>query len=266
MTWLKRSNEPAELKAVREAQLPILRGLPGVPKSDDIKGYRVVSGKLWKSQYLKCCYCEAKIPESFNDVEHFRPKATANRLPGCSSDHGYWWLAFTWTNLLYSCPGCNRISKGILFPLGDGSQGALAEAEEFHSEVPLLLDPYEHSHVAHIEYRFVRLKDGGRWYARPRKRSQCGSYTIKTLGLNRSELLELRQDHYEVNLVGLLADFKKVMDSKCAEDIRIAQVKLSRLFGVRAVFSSFSYDVLVQNFPNEIMEKFGCSWPNPTDL
>jgi len=41
----------------------------------------------------KCAFCEQK--EELTHVEHYRPKDT------------YYWLAFSWDNLLMSCPTCN---------------------------------------------------------------------------------------------------------------------------------------------------------------
>lgn len=53
----------------------------------------------------KCAYCEQKM-ERYN-VEHYRPKTT------------YYWLAFSWDNLIMACPDCNG-SKGTNFDLGHG--------------------------------------------------------------------------------------------------------------------------------------------------
>lgn len=65
-------------------------------KSDDIKN------KLREIYHGKCAYCETSV-EQF-DVEHFRPKRG-----------GYYWLAYSWDNLLLSCPICN-VAKGNSFP------------------------------------------------------------------------------------------------------------------------------------------------------
>jgi len=50
----------------------------------------------------KCAFCEQRV-EQYH-VEHYRPKAT------------YYWLAFSWDNLLLSCPTCNQ-NKGVNFEL-----------------------------------------------------------------------------------------------------------------------------------------------------
>lgn len=50
----------------------------------------------------KCAFCEQKI-EQYH-IEHFRPKKT------------YYWLAYSWDNLLMACPTCNE-HKGVQFDL-----------------------------------------------------------------------------------------------------------------------------------------------------
>ncbi|NOS87650.1 MAG: TIGR02646 family protein, partial [Methylococcaceae bacterium] len=56
-------------------------------KQDDVK---IALKNIYHS---KCAFCEQKI-EQFH-VEHYRPKQT------------YYWLAFSWDNLLLSCATCN---------------------------------------------------------------------------------------------------------------------------------------------------------------
>lgn len=90
MIPISRGPEPANLAAVRVAQLQLLRALGRPPVSKEIDGYKVVGHELWAVQRHKCCYCERRIMKSFNDVEHYRPKASANRTPGSPDGHGYW--------------------------------------------------------------------------------------------------------------------------------------------------------------------------------
>lgn len=53
----------------------------------------------------KCAYCEQKM-ERYN-IEHYRPKKI------------YYWLAFSWDNLIMACPTCNGF-KDIHFDLEVG--------------------------------------------------------------------------------------------------------------------------------------------------
>src|SRR5688572_2329189 len=74
----------------------------------DFEGYGQIEIKepMFKAQGRKCCYCEQRCALENNDVEHFRPKRRANRVPGLRDRGGYWWLTFAWDNLLFSCRQC----------------------------------------------------------------------------------------------------------------------------------------------------------------
>lgn len=66
-------------------------------KQDDVK-------KALQTQYKnKCAFCE-QYSERW-DVEHYRPKTI------------YYWLAYSWDNLLYACPTCNQDYKKAKFDL-----------------------------------------------------------------------------------------------------------------------------------------------------
>ncbi len=65
-------------------------------KLDDIKG------RLKKIYNSKCAFCEQKVEQLH--VDHFRPKKI------------YYWLAYSWDNLILACPTCNE-HKGINFEL-----------------------------------------------------------------------------------------------------------------------------------------------------
>lgn len=264
MRLLNRSTEPVDLSKVRIAQLNVLRALGREPKSKEISGYALAGEELWKIQHKKCCYCEAKLLLKYNDVEHYRPKTTADRLPGCRSTHGYWWLAFTWSNLMFSCSGCNRSAKRVRFPLANGTSGSLAEDLTFLGEKPLLINPYEINPTEHIT--FIRESYKGtslsRWYARPRNASILGNYTIDVCDLNRAELLEMRQDHWDNALSPPISDLSDALRSS---DIALAKahfVGIIRLFSPAMIFSAFSYDAITQTIPgSDINRVLGVTWP-----
>ena len=66
----------------------------------------------------KCVWCESR-PDSMGpaDVDHYRPKHRAEglRKGEIHPDH-YWWLAYSWDNLVYCCQACNR-AKRTRFPV-----------------------------------------------------------------------------------------------------------------------------------------------------
>lgn len=71
---------------------------------DDKNRYKVgsVQKRLNKIYHLKCAYCEKKLLDSPKHIEHYRPKSI------------YYWLAYSWDNLLLSCGNCNS-AKGNRF-------------------------------------------------------------------------------------------------------------------------------------------------------
>lgn len=194
MIPILRGREPDDLRQVRARELPVLRQQARSGTIGKIKGYNCVAMPLWTMQHHKCCYCELIIPLSYNDVEHYRPKAKADRSPGCTTDHGYWWLAFHWENLLISCAGCNRSAKKTRFPLDVGSVTLAAGRVPPGQESPLLLDPARDNGIEHIEFVPRRASPGARmerWVPIPRQGSRRGWFTIDVLRLDRQELLEL---------------------------------------------------------------------------
>ena len=59
-------------------------------KQEDIKN------ELKRLYNSKCGFCEKDVTDHTPHVEHYRPKAK------------YWWLAYSWDNLLLACEECNR--------------------------------------------------------------------------------------------------------------------------------------------------------------
>ena len=165
----------------------------------------------------KCAYCEADTAVvAHGDVEHFRPKDL------------YWWLAYSMDNYNFSCQICNQTYKSNHFPVsGPRLAGpAMPEAlpagpalealaatlcpdpasttshalrkllrsEGAHLPDPYLDDPEKlFSWEANDLAREVRLVARGR-STRARNAAQAAQ---TVLGLNRSELLLLRWQHYD---------------------------------------------------------------------
>ena len=65
---------------------------------------RSVQTRLNEIYHLKCAYCEQKLWDAPKHMEHYRPKNI------------YYWLAYSWDNLLLSCGSCNS-SKGTRFKI-----------------------------------------------------------------------------------------------------------------------------------------------------
>lgn len=96
---------PDWLDAAREAKLKIQQA------ADDQERAAVLKecAEVWRDAKIllkpimmdKCWYCETPNPRSDNSIDHFRPKSV------------YWWLAFDYENMRFSCTYCNsrRVDK-----------------------------------------------------------------------------------------------------------------------------------------------------------
>jgi len=184
MIEIARPPEPAALALVRGEKLAAARDAVARGIEVDFNGYDIVKEELFAMQHRKCCYCE-KLEEQakYRDVEHYRPKAR------------YWWLAWTWENLLFACMDCNREQKRDRFPLSPGDTLLLAEQAPPGAERPLLLDPSDPSvdPTHEIEFRRERVLGRERWV--PRGVTARGRKTIDVCGLDRPNLLDLYADH-----------------------------------------------------------------------
>lgn len=258
MINIKRGLEPESLKNVFATQITKLRNLGSIPQSKDIDGYRVVSSELWHAQHFKCCYCERVIPEKFNDVEHFRPKASAARSPGCTSTHGYWWLSFSWENLLFACPGCNRSNKNDAFPLKLGSVSLTAEEYPPGAEVPLLIDPAGNTNpTLHLEFYPLRNRASTVWWVRGRNGSELGQTTVKTLNLNAMEYRELRSRYVEVYIEPAVQRLNLCLASGNRDRIDDALDHARALLNPRANYVALASDALRFYVPNSKLTERG---------
>lgn len=150
-----------------------------------------VKGRLVEAQHHKCAFCESKVTHvAYGDVEHFRPKSGVRQSPGDDLMRpGYYWLAYEWENLFLACELCNRRHKQNLFPLEDPSTRARSHHDDISDEDPFFLHPSNDEPEQHIGFRKgVAFAKGG---------SFRGGETIAALGLNRTELYEMRASDYE---------------------------------------------------------------------
>lgn len=261
----RRAREPQELIDVRSKEIPKLEAIRGqgkAIKSDDIKGYDVVKETLWKDQHYKCCYCEQRIPSQYNDVEHYRPKARADRLPGCTLTHGYWWLAFTWENLLLACPTCNRSWKNDQFPLKTGSV-ALAEREMPHGkEEPLVIDPAVKSAMPHIRFKPDNSTGEPLWVAEARNGCEYGDFTIRVCGLNDEQTVIIRSYHVEHTVMREVRRIQAVPANDRNALVEAVDEIARHFLDPAALFVGATYDALVYH-TGPILEQYGLAWPMP---
>lgn len=147
--------------------------------------YADIKSCLEDIYHQKCAFCETSA--ELMQVEHFRPKRG-----------GYYWMAFSWDNLLLSCPTCNT-HKGDKFPLETCGVRAVFkntedENENIHNlssryditEKPLLINPETVSQDLLDNFQFG--KDG----SISSDNERC-TKTIEICGLDRDTLRQRRK-------------------------------------------------------------------------
>lgn len=264
MIRVDRGPEPGELPGKREQGLRRLRERSereGSLEPGDFQGYEVAAVPLFLAQGKKCCYCEKDFERAYNDVEHFRPKARAQRGPGFS-EHGYWWLAWTWENLFFACPSCNRTYKNMQFPLGEGSVPLVPEQQPPGAERPMLIDPCRDDPLDFIEFRPVTIRGRTTWL--PHGKNPRGDKTIEVLGLDREGLVGLYTEHVNRDVRAKITSFKRVIDSGESRAIQQEWRRLVRsLLRRDARFAALSHDVLAHEFPEARREEWRLELPRP---
>ena len=144
---------------------------------------------LFSMHHGKCCYCERRRDKAREpDVEHYRPKGGVKG----ETHPGYWWLAYKWQNLLWSCKSCNEDKKGTYFPVA-GSRVS-DENGDLATENPLLLNPAVDDCEQFFLYDWDEA-DEMLVKMQVRDENPRGIMTKKILDLNRLELLRERGDY-----------------------------------------------------------------------
>jgi len=158
-----------------------------------IYGHADVKSALVRLHSGKCCYCESKVRHvSPGTIDHYRPKTGSQQAAGEPLLRpGYYWLAYDWKNLLFTCEGCNMQHKRNLFPLANPGSRARSHHDDPSKEQPLLIDPSAEDPAQFIGFReevAFAMGDNVR-----------GRTTIEMLKLNeRKDLVERRRERLEI--------------------------------------------------------------------
>ncbi len=205
MIRLKMGSEPQKLRDERNKRLPLAiaafnahgHGTREFKKT--LAGYDVVKDSLRQKQHGKCAFCERNEDPFNQPVEHFRPKAAADdfaagKWTGRVTTH-YWWLTWTWSNLLFACDDCNRTgSKGNRFPIETGQVRVVAPVRplarlskshfDVSNEPALLINPRLEDPFEHIEWMPVNRKLPKKsWTWEMIGRTPRGKMTIEAIDL-----------------------------------------------------------------------------------
>jgi hypothetical protein len=242
MIRIERSHEPTELGPVRETGLSLARAALRSGARPELSGYDIAKPTLAERQYYKCCYCE-KVEEQpkYRDVEHYRPKSQ------------YWWLTWTWDNLLFACVDCNREHKRGRFPLAQGSVPLAAEQLPPGGEQPLVLDPADRGSdpTAEIEFRSERVQRRERW--RPYGLTERGRTTIDVCGLDRPSLLTLYTEHVAHHVRPRISD---LLAAHRESDVPGVVRAWRSLLAPARPFRALSYDALRTLVPADVCARY----------
>jgi len=160
--------------------------------------YSDVKTALNNLYHKKCAFCEQRV--EVPHVEHFRPKSI------------YYWLAYSWDNLLLACSTCNSL-KGNRFNIIGLQYSFVFNAtntyKNIHSscamldnvEQPLLINPETEDSSSD----FIFDKNGG-----VRSNNLRVAHTINECGLSRDDLKYQRKK--------ILDDFKRDVESSFLEN------------------------------------------------
>ncbi|MGJ6980951.1 AAA family ATPase [Aestuariimicrobium soli] len=141
----------------------------------------------------KCGYCESELgPATVDNVDHYRPPRDALGSDGSVSPDHYWWLAYTWANLILACTDCIK-HKGARFPVVGERIGP---DDQLSAEQPLLVNPRDH---LEDPYRLLVFQADGTVASTDAR----GIATIEVLALNRRALVKARAQVWAEVTAGL---------------------------------------------------------------
>jgi uncharacterized protein (TIGR02646 family) len=240
-THLKRglAATTANCAAFDAESLLFTEGLKSFEFDKTIYGHDSVKKQLAAAQYDKCCYCEDKFRAAASgDVEHFRPKKAIRQAIRHPLEHpGYYWLAYSWSNLFFSCEICNRIGKKSYFPLHDPTKRSRIHSENIENEQPLLLDPGG-PEDPRVHIHFDGASANG---VTPR-----GRQTVETINLNRPALREKRLG--EANHLLRMREIIAISEANPSPDLAAiaddARTYLLNAVKPDAIFSAMAQDIL----------------------
>jgi len=229
----------ANCAAFDAESLLFIEGLEGFDFDTGIYGHASVKSQLETAQHGKCCYCENRFRAAApGDVEHFRPKKGVRQNNGHPIEYpGYYWLAYSWSNLYFVCPNCNRSGKRSFFPLRDSTKRARIHTDNIQHEQPLLVDPGGPDDPRdHIQFHGEVAKGV----------TAKGRQTVKTLQLDRQALNEERL--VEANRIKMMRDIVKTHEANPSPQYKVIADKARRYLEnavkPEAIFSAMAQDLL----------------------
>lgn len=167
---------------IRELEQAFETGQVKFEFDSNLYGHKTVKEALILVQHGKCCFCESDVQHiAHGDVEHFRPKGGIQINESAPlSQPGYYWLAYDFDNLFFSCQICNQSYKKNFFPLVDEAKRVRShrDAAKIKDEAPLIVNPGLDQPPEHIFFNREI----------PVGIDEKGALTIRRTGLDRDNL------------------------------------------------------------------------------
>jgi len=194
-----------------------------------------VEDKLIEIYHSKCAYCEKDISDDDKHIEHYRPKSR------------YFWLAYSWDNLILCCSRCNKI-KGDKFETIHCS--ILYGGEEFNNihnlgidydkiEQPKTINPERENILEEVYFD----RDGQIFSKNSRV-----DYTINDVcNLNRKELIQKRIKVINGFINRVNGHFKHYLDAKNYRDYSMFEPDIQELIeecSIEREFYTFRYFII----------------------
>lgn len=264
MIRVRRGTEPRALATARKKRLAAATEAhlaSGTVSEDLLTGYKLeaVTAHLHTAQHGKCAWCEQPIRLTGAHIEHYRPKNGAWRhrrrvKPHEIDPHCYWWLTWTWENLLLSCGPCNNpANKGNYFwlktPWTALAGGVWPAPHDVTKEQPLLIDPASQDPLDHIRWAPVDPTPARKqwlWTPVAHAGSLEGAATIEMLRLDW-QLVDLVGDHLRGPLLDAVEEVEEHLEAKrfARANVRWARL-LDSFLGARAPYRAASWCALAR--------------------
>lgn len=237
---------PQSSKTTHKRRLEIIKNEGYIDENNYNSRYKKKDIKLALSKIYKtkCAFCEQKV-EQYH-VEHYRPKKI------------YYWIAFSWDNLLLACSTCNQY-KGTNFDIS----GVLTEFEDTEDNIKTInissagYDVIEMPRMVNPEINdpkgFIAFEKNGKITSD----DQRFGYTIETCKLDRDFLNDERRrllDILERDIESALIENTSIQDQE--SEIRAIIKKFIRDSKDRNLqFLAFRDYAISHKWLNEIVKK-----------
>ncbi len=184
-----------------------------------------VKKKLQDISNGKCVFCEqyiekcenGKMKECSSTVEHYRPKSK------------YYWLAYSWDNLLWCCNRCNKnkddkfktLNEPIIYN-DDFKENIHSHTKQYNElEQPFMINPELESVINKLTFHNGKIDSD----------DERVQYTIETCELDREALNEKRK--------AIIDDFIKKINAKVAMREDYSDILKTLLIAIKAKEQEF---------------------------